>query len=116
MPERSGQLSQICFRFPCQDVDLPRLALGVLNAYQAQRFAARHALALDEVPAEGDLRAFALLVGASRLEEVLLGLRSEGILFGPVECGDEAALKTCQELGVAGKLRPTAGPAEGAGP
>jgi hypothetical protein len=113
--DQASEPSKIRFQLSCQEADLSRLALAALSVYQAQRFALRHGLALDEVRPQGDVREFALLVNARQLEEVLLGLRLEGVLFGLVECGDPAALAICQELGLPGKLGvPSSGPAASA--
>ena len=118
MPSRPGEPSKIRFHLSCDDADLSRLALDAINVHRAQRFALEHGLLLDEVPAQGGGRAFALLVDPGRLEEVLLGLRVEGVSFGPVECGDAAAPETCRESGVRGEpgaredpARPTRGDA-----
>jgi hypothetical protein len=108
---RPGEPSTIWFHFSCQDPELTRLALDALNVYRVQQFALRRGLPFDEVLTRGDVRAFALLVDTGRLEETLLGLRVEGVSFGPVECGDRAALEICRELGVAGRLGTPAGPA-----
>src|SRR4051794_14361575 len=88
-------------RFYLEDPDLLRLALGALNVYAAQQFAGRHGLPLDEVPAgDAHAREFALLAPARRLEEVLLGLRQDRVVFGPVDCPDREALEVCEALGV----------------
>jgi hypothetical protein len=96
--------SQIRFRFFADETDLLRLALGVLNVYAAQQFAGRHGLPLDEAPA-APAREFILLVPARRLEEILLGLQNDHIVFSAVDCPDQAALDLCQALGVPGRLR-----------
>jgi hypothetical protein len=108
---RPGEPSKIQFRLACDDADLSRLALDALNAHRAHRFALEGGLPFDEVPARPSGRAFALLVEPGRLEEVLLGLRVEGVSFGPVECGDPAALETCRDLGVPGGPGASAAPA-----
>jgi hypothetical protein len=113
MPEQPSEPSKVRFRFNCQDADLLRLAICALQVYNAQVFAGRHRLPLDEGPTAGDVREFTLLVDTRRLEAALLGLRCEGLLFGPIECADQGALEICQELGVQGELRTPTSDEEG---